>query len=140
MVLLRQISEVLATTTRGALCESKSHLLYRDIPMLLRAVALSVLLLAAAPAFADDPSFNITIKDHKFEPAELAVPANKKVALVVKNLDSTPEEFESKELRREKVIPGGQEATIYVGPLKPGRYEFFGEFNPKTARGHLVVK
>lgn len=107
---------------------------------MLRMLAVSALLLASAPAFADDPSFNITIKDHKFEPTELAVPANKKVALVVKNLDPTPEEFESKELRREKVIPGGQEAKIYVGPLKPGRYEFFGEYNPKTARGWLVVK
>jgi heme/copper-type cytochrome/quinol oxidase subunit 2 len=105
-----------------------------------RPLLAAVLLLLAAPAFADDPSFNITIKDHKFEPTELAVPANKKVELIVKNADATPEEFESKELRREKVIPGGQEAKIYVGPLKPGRYEFFGEYNPKTARGWLVAK
>jgi hypothetical protein len=106
----------------------------------LRILALSALVLAAAPALADESSFNVTIKDHKFEPAELAVPANKKITLVVKNLDPTPEEFESKELRREKVIPGGQEATINVGPLKPGRYEFFGEYNAKTARGWLVAK
>ncbi|MBX6369285.1 MAG: cupredoxin domain-containing protein [Rhodospirillales bacterium] len=107
---------------------------------MLRSFLAAVLLLAAAPALADESTFSITIKDHKFEPAELTIPANKKVTLVVKNDDRTMEEFESKELRREKVIPGGQEAKIHVGPLKPGRYEFFGEFNPKTARGWLVAK
>jgi hypothetical protein len=107
---------------------------------MLRAAAFSAALLLAAPALADDPSFTINIKDHKFEPTELEIPANQKVLLLVKNLDGTPEEFESKELRREKVIPGGQEAKIAVGPLKPGRYEFFGEYNAKSARGWLVAK
>ena len=92
------------------------------------------------PARADEPTVTLTIKDHRFEPSEVQVPANTKVKLIVKNLDATPEEFESNELRREKVIQGGQQATIYVGPLQPGRYEFFGEFNPKTARGFVVVK
>ncbi|MGE5539381.1 MAG: cupredoxin domain-containing protein [Gemmatimonas sp.] len=91
-------------------------------------------------ARADDPTFRLTIKDHKFDPEVIEVPAGVKIALIVKNADSTPEEFESNELRREKVIPGGQEATIYVGPLRPGSYEFFGEFNPKTARGRIVAK
>jgi len=61
-------------------------------------------------------------------------PGRSKDALIVKNDDPTPEEFESTELRREKVVPGGQQVTVYIGPLKPGRYEFFGDFNPKTAR------
>lgn len=91
-------------------------------------------------ATAQEPTFNLTIRDHKFEPLELEVPAGVKIKLVVKNADPTPEEFESVELRREKVIPGGQEGIVFVGPLKPGRYEFFGDFNPKSARGHLVVK
>jgi plastocyanin domain-containing protein len=101
--------------------------------------ALAATLLAGPTALAAD-AFELAIKDHRFEPAELKVPANKKVALTVKNLDPSPEEFESNDLRREKVIPGGQQATIYIGPLKPGRYEFFGEFNPKTARGFIVVE
>jgi hypothetical protein len=70
----------------------------------------------------------------------LHVPANAKVKLVIKNADTTPEEFESAELRREKVVAGGQEIIVYVGPLAPGTYEFFGDFNPKTDRGHLVAK
>jgi plastocyanin len=105
------------------------------------AIALSGLVLLAAPAgFAQEQSFNLTIKDHKFEPAQVEIPANTKVKLVVKNLDPTAEEFDSDQLRREKVIQGGQEATIYIGPLKPGTYEFMGEFNPQTARGQVVAK
>mgnify|MGYP001070395433 FL=1 len=68
------------------------------------------------------------------------MPAGKKVKLLVSNLDSTPEEFESHELNREKVIAGNGKATIYIGPLSPGRYPFFGEFNEKTARGVIVAE
>jgi plastocyanin len=100
----------------------------------------TVFAVGSAPARAEDPTFRLTIKDHKFEPETIEVPAGVKVILIVKNADPTPEEFESNELRREKVIAGGQEATIYVGPLKPGSYEFFGDFNPKTARGKIVAK
>jgi len=95
---------------------------------------------AVAAVAADPPEFTLTIKDHKFEPAELTVPAGQKVKLKVVNADATPEEFESHELKREKVIPGNTTATIFVGPLKPGEYPFFGEFNPKTAQGKLIVK
>jgi cupredoxin-like protein len=94
----------------------------------------------AAPAAAQEPPYTLTIKDHRFEPSELEVPAGQKIALTVKNDDKTPEEFESTDLRREKVVPGGGQVTVYIGPLKPGRYEFFGDFNPKTARGHIVAK
>ncbi len=67
------------------------------------------------------------------------IPAGKKVKLVVVNQDSTPEEFESNPLKREKVIPGNSEVILFVGPLKPGRYEYFGEFNPKTAKGIIIA-
>ncbi|MEW5889443.1 MAG: cupredoxin domain-containing protein [Pseudomonadota bacterium] len=103
--------------------------------------ALAFLLLAATSlAFAEGDEFRLIIKDHRFTPSELKVPAGKKVKLLVENQDGTPEEFESHELNREKVIPGGSKATIYVGPLKPGRYPFFGEFNEKTARGVLIAE
>lgn len=82
----------------------------------------------------------MNIKDHKFEPAEITIPANTKVKLLVKNLDSTPEEFESYEMHREKIIRGKSQAVIFIGPLKAGVYPFFGEFNPKTAQGRVVVK
>jgi hypothetical protein len=82
----------------------------------------------------------VVIKDHRFEPSELAVPARQKVKLVIQNQDATPEEFESHELNREKVIPANGTATVYVGPLEPGRYGFIGEYNEKTAQGVIVVE
>src|SRR6202011_4202953 len=85
-------------------------------------------------------TYSLVIKNHRFQPAEIEIPADQKITLIVKNDDPTPEEFESTELRREKVVPGGGQITVYVGPLKPGRYEFVGDFNPKTARGHIIAK
>ena len=106
----------------------------------LMAAPLGAALPLAAPAQAQEPSFTLTIANNKFDPTELQVPANTKFKLVVRNTDATPEEFESLSLRREKVIPGKSEAVINLGPLPPGRYEFFGEFHPKTARGFIVAK
>lgn len=97
-------------------------------------------LLLPLGALAADADFTLVIKDHRFQPAELAVPANKKVKLLVENKDATPEEFESHELNREKVIPGNSSAVIFIGPLAPGRYPFFGEFNEKTAQGVIVAQ
>jgi len=105
----------------------------------------TLFLLAMLPATgagvaAQEPAYMLVIKDHQFQPTEIEVPAGQKIALLVKNNDTTPEEFESTELRREKVVAGGEQITVYIGPLKPGTYEFFGDFNPKTARGHIIAK
>jgi hypothetical protein len=108
---------------------------------LFAAFILSAAALFAAPSLAEETLvFTINIKEHKFDPDTLEIPADKKVKLLVKNLDKTPEEFESHDFNREKVIPGNSEATILVGPLKPGEYKFFGEFNQKTAQGKLIAK
>jgi plastocyanin len=98
-----------------------------------------ICVLVAIPAFADDPSFSIVLKNNQFVPSELQIPAGVKVKLVVRNENSTASEFESSEFHREKVVPPGQEITVFVGPLDPGSYEFFDDFHPQT-RGHLVVK
>jgi plastocyanin len=98
------------------------------------------LLLTAGFAGAAEPEVKLVLKDHRFTPSEVAVPAGQKVRLVVENQDATPEEFESYALNREKIVPAGGTIVVFVGPLKPGRYEFFGEFNPGTARGWLVVQ
>lgn len=95
------------------------------------------LALAVAPVCAAPPVIEIEIRDHLFYPSEVVVPANTKVKLLVKNLDPTPEEFESYELNREKVISGNSQAVIFIGPLEPGEYPFFGEFYPKTAQGKV---
>jgi plastocyanin len=100
------------------------------------------MLLAFLPALAlaQGSDVKLTIKDHRFTPSEVRVPANQKVRLVVANEDATPEEFESHALNREKVIAGRSSATIVIGPLKPGRYEFVGEFHEATAKGVIVAE
>jgi plastocyanin len=96
--------------------------------------------LASPRAQAAEPDFALVIKDHRFTPAELAVPAGQKVRILIENQDPTPEEFESYALNREKIVPANGRIVVFVGPLKPGRYEFFGEFNQATARGWLVAR
>lgn len=89
---------------------------------------------------AGQAEFHLEIRDHLFFPSELVVPANTKIRLLITNHDPTAEEFESYELNREKIIPGGRTAVIFVGPLGPGEYPFFGEFFPNTAQGRLIAK
>ena len=96
---------------------------------------------AAPAAFADEPvKVTVTLRDHKFSPAEPAAPAGKPVILEVVNQDQTPAEFESKALRAEKVVVGGSSITVNLRPLKPGRYRFFDDYHEATTEGFLVVQ
>jgi hypothetical protein len=104
------------------------------------AATLVLATLVIARAEAAPPEFTLVIKDHRFTPTELVVPAGQKIRLVVENQDPTPEEFESYTLNREKVVAGNGRIVLFVGPLEAGRYEFFGEFNQATARGWLVAR
>ena len=96
--------------------------------------------LAAGSAYGQDAEATLVIRGHKFEPTELTVPAGKKIKLIIENQDATAEEFESYELNREKVVPAKGQVTVFVGPLKPGRYPFFGDFHKDTAQGVLIAK
>ena len=88
---------------------------------------------------AATPVFTIEIKNHLFHPSEVTVPANTKFKLIIKNNDKTSEEFESYELNREKIILGNRKGIIFIAPLKPGEYPFFGEFYPETALGKIIA-
>ncbi len=99
-----------------------------------------LVLLLSSTLLAAVPELELRIKDHLFFPAEFEVPAGAKVRLLVINEDETPEEFESYQMNREKVIPGKSRTVIFIGPLKPGEYPFFGEFYPKTAQGKVIAK
>jgi Cupredoxin-like domain len=96
--------------------------------------------LTAMQAFAANDELTLLIESHKFQPAELRMPANTKIKLVIENRDATAEEFESHALNREKLVPAKGKATIYVGPIAAGRYPFFGDFNQSTAQGVLIVE
>jgi plastocyanin len=102
-------------------------------------IFLACYMTVASAADLREDEFVVVIKDHVFIPEEVAIPAGKKVRLVVDNQDSTPEEFESHDLHREKIIKGNSKGIIMLGPLKPGEYKFFGEFNEKTAKGIIKV-
>jgi hypothetical protein len=106
------------------------------------AIAVAVALgFIVQPAFAEDPvQMTIVIKDHKFDPADLKVPAGKVIELTVDNQDPTPEEFESATLKVEKVIPGSSKGKVRFGPLKPDVYLFIGEFNQPGARGTVTAE
>lgn len=104
------------------------------------AFSIIMALTSATAIAAETKEFELIIKDHKFSPSTIEVPAGEKVKLIVKNQDSTPEEFESHSLNREKVIPANSEAVIFINPLDAGEYKFFGEFHEKTAQGKLVAK
>lgn len=94
----------------------------------------------ASRGLAQQPEYRLIIKDHQFLPAELEIPAQQKVKIIIENHDATAEEFESHDLRREKIVAGHGKIVISVGPLKAGTYKFFGEFHPDTAIGYIVVK
>lgn len=101
---------------------------------LLGALAAGDKALAAAPL-----RLQVTIKDHRFQPAEIHLPVGTPYILEIKNEDSTPEEFDSTALKVEKVIPGGMTVQVRLRPLGPGRYPFEGEYHPKTANGVVVA-
>ena len=104
-------------------------------------VLISLVVAAAfVPVELRAQEFTITIKNHRFTPSELKVPANKRIQLTVVNDDPTPEEFESMEMKVEKVIPGKSKGVVRIGPLAPGRYPFFGEFNEATAKGTVIAE
>jgi len=101
--------------------------------------SLMLLILWTPGAIAEPLTRTIRIKDHLFHPARLEVPAGVKVKLIIINEDDTAEEFESYPLNREKIIRGGRRGIIYIGPLEPGSYPFFGEFNQDTAQGVIIA-
>jgi heme/copper-type cytochrome/quinol oxidase subunit 2 len=107
---------------------------------LTRVLAVSALVLAAGSAYADQTPITLTLKDHHFSPAEVAIPADTTVTLLVTNQDSTPAEFESDDFSAEKVLVSGQQEKIEVGPFKAGTYEFHDEYNEDESKSKITVK
>ncbi|PSU69792.1 cupredoxin domain-containing protein [Photobacterium phosphoreum] len=105
-----------------------------------KSVLTSVLLLASSNSFAHTEIVEIVMKNHQFHPANLVIPANHKVKLVIKNQDNNAEEFESHALNIEKVIPANSEGFVYIKPMKPGKYKFVGEYHEDDMYGMIEVK
>ena len=92
----------------------------------------------AAPASAAD-AITLSIRDHRFTPTELTVPAGERFRIEVQNQDVTPAEFESSDLKVEKIIVPGGKITVMAGPLKPGTYKIFDDYHPDTATGTIAA-
>jgi len=104
-------------------------------------LAAALLASASLAAFAaQEPELATVLENHKFAPDRIEVPAGRKVKLTIENRDAAPEEFDSGDLRIEKVVPGNSKGVVWLGPLKPGEYKFIGEYNEKTAHGVVVAK
>ena len=100
----------------------------------------AIAMLPVSPSQAQQATeVQVTYSNGQFQPSELRAPADKPVTVRVKNLDAKAMEFESKSLRVEKVVAANSEGVINVRALKPGRYEFYDDFNEK-ARGALIVQ
>ena len=89
---------------------------------------------------ADEPSVVVTLSNHAFQPAEVVVPAGRTFTLVVRNQDRMVEKFVSTGLGVEKLLPGGEDVSLRLGPLKAGAYEFHGDLHSDTAKGRLVAR
>ena len=113
---------------------------YYQLSLLLLSSLIATNSLSAQNIISDKKTFLIQIENHKFKPEIIEVPANQPFTLTIENLDKTVEEFESDDLRKEKIIGGGKKLTLEMKPLKQGEYKFFGEFHPKTAQGKIIVK
>jgi plastocyanin len=97
-------------------------------------------LIAAAPLTAAAmETVRLVLEQHRFEPAEATVKAGERFRIEVTNRDPTPSEIESSDMRIEKIVPAGATVTVMAGPLKPGRYRFFDEYHPETAKGTIVA-
>jgi hypothetical protein len=98
----------------------------------------AVPLLSNSARAEDAVPLSLTIKDHKFEPAELHAPPDRAIEIHVRNLNTVPSEFESSDLHVEKIVAVGKEAVVHVRPQQPGRYNFFDDFHRET-QGVLIV-
>lgn len=106
---------------------------------LLYTSALIALAVGRTVAANDLPEYTLVVKNHVYQPSELKVPANTKFKIIIHNEDATPEEFESTDFNREKIVFPNSSITVYVGPLRAGTYGFFGDFHQDTAKGLLIA-
>lgn len=97
-------------------------------------------LLFTTAVHAEPVTVHLLIKDGRFYPATLEVPAGVRIKIAIHNEGPGAEEFESLPLRKEKVLAPGASSFVVIAPLKPGTYPFFGEFHPDTAQGRIVAK
>jgi hypothetical protein len=130
------VTEVKAALGRNRVAPNRESLMKRFTFAAALAAALG---LATGGARAEDlAGYPITLKNHRFTPAEIHVPSGKPFFVIVTNQDDTADEFEMNAPAVEKVIPAGDQGKVRIRPLGPGRFPFFGDFHRGTAQGVIV--
>jgi hypothetical protein len=104
----------------------------------MKKILLLALAAALTPAMADPIA--VTLKDHKFTPAQIHVKANTPTIILLTNQDATAEEFDSTALKVEKVVAGHDSGTVRLRALAPGKYPFMGEYHSDTAQGLVIAE
>lgn len=100
-----------------------------------------IFVLAASGATgADEPTFRIEFSDGLITPLQLEVPADTRFRIELVNRGSTPVEFESLQLRKEKVIGPGNQTVMVIRRLDPGTYDFFDDFHLDTPHAVLIAR
>lgn len=100
---------------------------------------LLALSISACNNSANTRTIDLVIKDNKFVTPIIEAKENETIKIIVRNEDASVEEFESHDLKREKIVPAKGTVTVVVGPLKKGEYKFFGEFHEATCQGKLII-
>jgi hypothetical protein len=109
-------------------------------PLMRAAIGLSIVLPMVWPASAPAmETVQLTLQQHRFVPSEVSVTVGERFRIEVVNQDATPSEFESSDLRIEKIVPPASKIAVVAGPLEPGTYEFFDEYHPETATGKVTA-
>ena len=108
--------------------------------MRLSRCTLAIVLALAGTAYAAPAPIRMSLKNHQFTPATITVPAGEKITIELTNQDMATEEFDSHDLKVEKLVTPGGRVTFTIGPFQPGTYSFMGEFHPATAQGHVIVQ
>lgn len=103
------------------------------------AAAIAIPVEAGAAPGTEATSVSLTLKNHRFAPAVLTIPAGTRVRVTLVNRDPATEEFDSHDLRLEQLVTPMGQTSFNVGPLRPGEYSFMGEFHAETARGKVIV-
>lgn len=95
--------------------------------------------LAGTVHAADLPTFKLEMNDGKLNPARIEVPAGQRIKIAIRNTGKGAAEFESVQLRKEKVLAPGGDSFVVIAPLEPGEYKFFDDFH-QQAQGVIVAK
>jgi hypothetical protein len=103
-------------------------------------IGCALMVLSTALYAADLPTFQLELNDGKLNPARIEVPAGQKIKIEVHNTGKSPVEFESVQLRKEKVLAPGASSFVVIAPMQPGEYKFFDDFHMNTAQGVVVAK